>query len=651
MPILAGLLAMALGAAAQTPPPLLSPIFTDHMVMQRAKKNTFWGWAPPGTKVRVSVSGKSGQGTADASGKWTARVDPPAVGGPYTLAVDGPQHLELHDVMVGDVWICSGQSNMEMGISLTDNAAGDIASSADPGLRLYMVPHATAFDPVKVNAGAWAQCDPTSIANGGWGGFSAVGYHFGKELRRRLGVPIGLVETSWGGTIAEAWTSRPSVERFGDFKSSLDMIDQLKRQPALPYPTMVDNWLKKNDPGVRERWQDSAEGWKPIQMPKPYEEIGLRDFDGTVWFRKELQLGETPTGVATLTLGAIDDIDVTFVNGVAVGSGYVYNADRVYNIPAGTLHQGKNVITVLTLDTGGGGGFTSDVDHLKLEYPASVDIGGRVSLPLAGEWGYRIGADLKKTEAAPRPINDNPNIPTVLYNGMVAPIVPLAIKGAIWYQGESNADRAYQYRRLLPTMIADWRRSFGQGDFPFYIVSLANYMAKKDVPGDDAWAELRESQAMTARNVKNSGLAVTIDVGDPNDIHPKDKRTVGYRLALNALHGVYGEDVVYSGPTYRSMSVENGTIRLRFDHAEGGLAAKGGKLPAFAIAGADRKWVWADARIDGDTVVVSSPKVAQPVAVRYAWESNPVATLVNGAGLPAVPFRTDDWAGMTFGKK
>ena len=258
---------------------------------------------------------------------------------------------------------------------------------------------------------------------------------------------------------------------------------------------------------------------------------------------------------------------------------------------------------------------------------------------------------MSKLSAPPQaPDAANPNLATVLYNGMIAPLLPFAIKGAIWYQGESNADRAYQYRELLPVMIRDWRQRFGVGDFPFYIVQLAGFTASQPQPRENDWAELREAQAFTARRVRNCGLAVAIDLGEANDIHPKNKRDVGVRLALNALARTYGKKVEYSGPWYKSMKLENGAILLRFEHAGSGLVAKGGMLKGFALAGDDKKFVWADAKIDGQTVVVSSPQVPRPAAVRYGWDSNPICNLYNGAGLPAVPFRTDDWPGITRGR-
>ena len=341
----------------------------------------------------------------------------------------------------------------------------------------------------------------------------------------------------------------------------------------------------------------------------------------------------------------VDDYDTAWINGVKVGDLGAQNAAQRHAIPAGTLRAGRNVVAVRVLDTGGAGGLTSPADAIALT------LADGTRLPLAGAWRGHVGTALSGRTPFPTDASNNPNVPTSLYNGMIAPLLPLGVKGAIWYQGENNAGRAHQYRRILPTMIADWRSRFGQGDFPFYIVSLAAFLPHKDVPGDDEWAELREAQAMTAKNVKNSGLASAIDVGDAADIHPKEKKTVGERLALIALARDYGKPVVYQGPTFRSLTIRGAEAVVAFDHTEGGLVPRGGPLGEFALAGSDRKWHWATAKIEGNRVVLSSPEVPNPVAARYAWQTNPVATLTNGAGLPAVPFRTDDWPGITVGRK
>lgn len=609
------------------PLPFLSPAFGSHMVLQRDRPNTFWGWTAPGAKVTVTVGDKKATGVAAADGKWTVKLNPPKTGGPYTVSVDGSQHIVLTDVLVGDVWLCTGQSNMEFGLTMEKGGAAEVAAANDPNLRILLVPHQVSLTPQKVNGGIWKVATPETVAQEGWGGFSAVGYHFGKALRREVGVPIGLVGDYWGGTNAESWASREALKPLGDFDAALQKIDH-----DIVSPSEVDG-------GIAGVWQSAdlnTAGWKTVGALSLFHDLDLDNYDGTVWARKEFTLTDAQVGAAKLSLGAIDDEDITWINGTQVGATAGYNTPRHYDVPAGVLHAGRNVIAVKVIDTGAFGGFSGPADLLSL----TLSDGSNQSL--AGEWLGHRGASMGTV---------GPNVQTALSNGMIEPIVPLGIKGAIWYQGENNAGRAYQYRRILPAMIGDWRRRFNQGDFPFFIVSLAGYQAHKTVPSEDDWAELREAQMLTAQNVKNAGIAMAIDVGDAADIHPTDKKTVGERLALVALAKTYGKIVAYSGPTYKSLTVKGNEATVKFEHADGGLIARGGPLGEFSIAGEDKKWYWANARIDGDTIVLSSPDVPKPVAVRYAWQSNPAATLYNGSGLPAVPFRTDSWPGVTVGKK
>ena len=437
----------------------VSPMFGDHMVLQRGKPNTIWGWAKPGEEVRVTIAKKTVKTVTKEGGHWSVAVEPPEPGGPYTIVIDGPKHVELRDVLVGDVWLCGGQSNMEMGLGAARNGSEEVKAADHPRIRLFVVKQQTARQPAAVPKGSWKICSPEDVGEG-WSGFSAVAYFFGRRLQQDLDVPIGLVEDCVGGTPAEAWTSAETLRSLG------------------------------------------------------------------------------------------------------------------------------------ISDTGNG-----------------------------------------------------PNTPVVLYNGMIAPVAPLAISGAIWYQGESNTERASQYRKLLPSMIADWRKAFGQGDFPFYIVSLAAHKQHKDTPGDDPWAELRAAQDFVANTVTNTGLAVAIDIGDARDVHAKDKKEVGERLALVALARHYGKNIPYSGPRLASVEKIPGALTLSFTHTDGGLVVKGDKLEEFSICGEDRKWHWADARIEGDNVVVSSSEVPKPVAARYAWQANPEATLFNGAGLPGIPFQSDEGGG------
>jgi sialate O-acetylesterase len=541
---------------------------------------------------------------------------------------------------------------MEMGIGAC-NVTNDIAQANFPNIRLLTVPRLVATTPTQSLEVRWLACNSSNVLQGTWAGFSAAGFFFGRELYQQLNIPIGLIHSSWGGTIAEAWTSPEGLRPLGDFDQRLEQVAGSSKGQKPDYDTEYESWCRKNDPGTVQHWAGAeldASSWKSVNMPKPFEQVGLPDFDGIVWFRHKFDLPASWNGQALkLGLGPIDDIDTTFVNGTKVGQMNRYDLNRVYTVPAEAFKPGMNVVSVRVLDTGGNGGFTGSAEQMFLKPATGPDAS---SISLAGEWQMRDSVPLSKLPTVPTPSDpNNPNVVTLLYNGMIAPLLPFAIKGAIWYQGESNADRAYQYRRLLPAMIGDWRHRFGVGDFPFYIVQLAAFQATQPAPRQNEWAELREAQAMTAKNVPNSGLAVAIDIGEANDIHPKNKAEVGRRLALCALAQTYGKKIEFSGPWYRSSKVEGKTIRLSFDHAESGLLAKGGELRGFAIAGEDRRFVWAQASIDGKQIVVSAAGVDKPVAVRYAWDINPVCNLYNQAGLPAVPFRTDDWPGITLNHK
>ncbi len=632
------------------------------MVLQRDKPNVFWGWTTPGESVTVSVGDKRASGKAGADGRWIVRLDPPKVGGPYRIdvytksrvavraasvppdvKVMAPRQMAiLEDVLVGDVWLCGGQSNMEFGLTQALGGLEEVGKADRPTMRLFMAPRAVGYVPRAVNGGEWKVCTPKTVAENGWGGFSAVGYFFGKRLQDELKVPIGLVEDCWGGTSAEAWTSAPGLAPLGDFAPQLATVAARSEKGGPVFGTYKNLWLDENDQGTREGW--SAEGyddsgWYATHVPVRTTGDSDRG-ERALWFRRTV---DVPTGgAATLVLNRIDDTDTTWVNGQLIGTTSFDWAWRRYSV---ILKPGRNVIALRV--------FTDrPLPFLGKPEDIYVELVDGTRLPLAGTWKGRAGLVASMLSTKPRDAEPNPTVPTTLYNGMIAPLAPLAIKGAIWYQGETNTPRAAQYRRLLPAMIADWRRAFGQGDFPFYIVSLANFMPRDTTPGDNAWAELRDAQAYAASTVPNAGLVTTIDVGEAEDIHPKEKWTVGDRLATLALAKAYGHKIEASGPTYRSMKREGAAVRVTFDHAQlmkarVRTASQKGTLRGFAVAGKDRRWHWADAKIEGANVVVSSTEVPHPVAVRYAWGHNPAANLYNGADLPAVPFRTDDWPLVT----
>ncbi len=629
--------------ATQPPLPFVHPLFTDHGVIQRDRPVPVWGWTDPGARVKVSLAGQWVETTANESGRWLVKLGPYPAGGPHTLSVTGPKTVEVTDILVGDVWLCSGQSNMEWPVKQSDRAQEEVAAAEHPTIRLFTVPKRASVTPQVAVDASWDVCSPKTVAD-----FSAVGYFFGRDISKELQVPVGLIDSSWGGTIAEAWMAAEAVEKVGDFDKALAQVRSSHDSSAgglARYEQRLATWWKENDPGTSAAVPWSAltldpTDWKPMDLPGKWETRGLPDFDGIVWFRKELNLPESWDGKAvTLKLGAIDDRDTTYLNGVEVGHRDQWDAPRTYKIRPDIARAGRNVIAVRVFDNQGEGGFAGPTEAMTLTLTEDPQV---EPIRLAGPWSYQVAAKLDDISAPPDGDAASPNRVTVLYNGMIAPLVPFALKGALWYQGESNTGRAAQYRRLLPELVRDWRSHFDVGDFPFLIVQLANFQKRRDQPTNSNWAELREAQYLTTKAVANVQVALAIDIGEADDVHPTNKQEVGRRLALDALATVYGRPIEYSGPTFRSMEVHDHSIRLSFDHVAGGLTTRGGgKLEGFAVAAKDGRFQWTDAVIDGDGVVISSTEVERPVTVRYAWADNPACNLENRAGLPAVPFRTD----------
>ncbi len=649
--VAAFLLAITITALAQDaaevvgkPLPLVSPIFGDNMVLQRGKVNTIWGWAAPGDKVSVAIGGRTEAAQAAPDHKWQVKFRPPAAGGPYTLTVKGPQTVELHNVLVGDVWLCGGQSNMQVGLGAVRNAEEEVKEASYPQIRFFSVAPHSAYHHTDAPEGTWKVVSPETAER-----VSAVAFYFARKVQQEIHVPIGLVIDALGGTPAEAWTSANALRPLQDLDVPLAELARLAAANAPEYGNYVMHWYDQYDVGVKGNWaapdlDDS--NWKPVDIPGGFSELGVPDTPAVVWFRRNIALPDPlPAGHSSVFLGSIERMDTVYINGKQVGASAWVENPRVYFIPDGVLKPGNNVVAIRVLKTNPQGGFLGKPEELHLT------LGDKTSIPLAGKWKAQLSVDARPPQPLPISYENWPVMPSVLYEGMLAPLAPLSITGALWYQGEQNSDRGFQYRRILPVMITDWRKLFGQGDFPFYIVSLPAFQHRKETPADDAWAETRESQAITASSVRNSCLAVTIDTGDPDNIHPKDKLPVGERLALCALAKHYRKKVPYSGPTLASVKRLPGSIRLRFAHTDGGLVMKGSKLGEFAVAGEDHKWYWAYAHIERNTVVVSSTSVPDPKEVRYAWQSNPAATLFNGAGLPAAPFRTDTWTGITEGHR
>lgn len=654
------LLQSSLASAKVTLPALVS----DGMVLQQKAPVRVWGWAADGEKVTVTFRGQSHTVTAKADlskvdaakpggakeGQWSVTLNPLDPGGPFELTVAGENRIVLKDVFVGDVWVCSGQSNMEWPLARAFEPKADIDAAPDPALRTFNVGRQLASSPQRDVTGKWEGAAPDTR-----GRFSAVGFYFGRALRQARKVPIGLIHTSWGGTPAEAWTSRPALQAWGLPESAFAALAPPSPAEKEAYEQRVAVWTAAGRPqGTFEdqgpsqtarSWalpQTQTGDWKALPLPQAWERLGGdMQLDGAVWFRRDVNVPPSWAGRALeLHLGAIDDWDTTHFNGVKVGSTgsetpNFWAAPRRYQVPASAVKAGRAVLAVRVWDHGGDGGFMGPAGNMWLA-PAGAAANERISL--TGEWRFKAE---RTRPSAPTPPGLNQNLPSVLYNGMLAPLLPYAIKGATWYQGESNTGRSAQYRSLLGAMIRSWRADWQQKDFPFLIVQLAPYQAIQAEPMESGWAALREAQWQVTTDLPNVGLAVITDVGDERDIHPTKKEPVGERLALAARKVAYGEPIVASGPSFRSAKVEKGKVVVSFDNVGKGLEQRGERLTGFAIAGADGKFVHADATLAGTTVVVSSPKIAEPAFVRFGWADYPVVNLWNKDGLPAVPFRTD----------
>ncbi|MCO5241102.1 MAG: sialate O-acetylesterase [Chitinophagaceae bacterium] len=628
----------------------LPKIFASHMVLQRNKPIPIWGWADAGEKVTVALKGfiaKGQEKTTKASkdGKWMIYLDVEKAGGPYQLVIKGKNNtVILDDVLIGEVWICSGQSNMGMRVEESANAGEEIVAAHYPQIRHFKVAWNISLTPEDDLQGEdWKVTTPENV-----GKFTAAGYYFARSLYEKLGVPIGLINSSWGGTMVETWMSKDAMQSFNEFSevvkampASMHALGDKRRtklanaindlQGGLPSTAEVQSWSAAS-------FDDS--NWKTIGLPDYFDRKALGYLDGAVWFRREFILPDSLSGMSmVLSLGTIDDIDITYVNGVKVGSTPTKTSTgRTYILDPSQLHAGKNFIAVRIEDLGDRGGFTGKPSDMKISRDAYEQ-------PLSGTWKFRIETSVDNNQFV------GPNeTGALLYNAMIAPLIPYAIRGVIWYQGEYNAGRAYQYRKSFPLLISDWR-SHWKEEFPFLFVQLASYNDNNGSSNKgSAWAELREAQALTEQLMPQTGMAVIHDIGDPENIHPANKQEVGRRLSLHALRIVYGQEVVSRGPQFESMQKEGNKIVISFSNTGSGLTVhdKYGYLHGFEIAGADKKFYWAKAEIRDSKVVVWSDRVSEPVTVHYGWaDDNMEANLFNKEGLPAAPFRTDIWKGIT----
>lgn len=618
----------------------VSKLFSDHAVLQRDQPIKVWGWAKKKASVTISFNGKKHKARSDKQGKWEVTMPAMKAGGPYEMTIKNSREIiSFQDILIGDVWICSGQSNMEWTVSNSNDATAEIEHANDKGIRHFKIPKSYAKMPEETLAGGeWQVTNAETI-----GDFTAVGYYFAKELRKHVDIPIGLLHTSWGGSRVEPWMSAGTLN-LGDPKKAVErVLEQAKKEydaktaklkAAFPDLSTEEKGIK-NGVAVWANEKIDVSKWMKLKVPEIWEAQGYDGFDGIGWYRTTFDLTEAEAkDKIRLALGQIDDSDITWINGQKVGETIQsWNTQRLYAVPSEILKVGKNTIAIRVEDTGGGGGIHGEATDIYVKTNTQ-------KIVLADEWDFRLDAMMSSNY-----LNQANQIPTLLYNKMIFPIKNYGIKGALWYQGESNAgsvEDAKQYEGLFADMIQLWRTDFRSGDFPFLYVQLANWLPPQDAGVDSNWATLRASQTNTLK-VKNTAQAVIIDIGEADDIHPRNKQDVGLRLSLAARNLAYGEDILYQSPMYQNHLIKGGKIHLTFEHVGDGLSVKNkyGYVNGFAIAGADGKFVWAKAELDGaNNVIVWSEQIPEPKYLRYAWADNPDdVNLYNSAGLPACPFQ------------
>lgn len=653
---------------------VLPAILSDHMVLEKSKSTVIWGKAAPEEKVSVALAGQTATVKTDTGGKWRTTLDlSQAAAGPHEMVVKGKNEIRVRDVMVGDVWLASGQSNMQFVLRGALGDEEEMAAPVNPMLRHFKVKVTPSLDPMDDCEGEWEVAGPTTLGN-----FTAVGYFFAKALQKELGSPIGVINATLGGTAAESWTSGDGMLK----EPELADVAAAQWKEARGYPEAKQKWeeafaewtktvdrpdRRSGNAGEFAAVNADLTAWKPLKLPGTVAGA----VPGARWFRRTVEVPAQRVGKNLfLVLGEIEGFEEIYWNGELIGSLTPANHPgapyaRRYDVPGNMVKAGPNVLAIRVFSPATAGGLTGRVFKA-----------GTASL--MGEWLTRVEYEFPGPPSVPPPLQPpGPRSPTgvasSLFNGMINPILPLTIKGVIWYQGEGNASRAWQYRKTFPLLIQDWREKWGRPALPFYFCQLANHGKKMSEPVDENWAELREAQSL-ALSLPHTGQALLIDLGEGEAIHPVNKKDVGDRLAKIALAKTYGKNIPFSGPVLASSVVEADKIRIRFTHTDGGLVARplpekhdlfipdnrtaplvrnspGSELEGFAISGKDGKWVWAEARIDGTEVVVWSEKVPAPAAVRYAWADNPTANLYNGAGLPATPFRTDDFPLVTKTRK
>lgn len=627
----------------------LPQLVSSHMVLQRETNLTIWGWAAAKEKITVSFNGKTYKTITDDQGSWAVKMGKMKAGGPFKMMIKGENTIILDDIMLGDIWFCSGQSNMALPMERLKEAYPQVIEKDHfPMIRNFFVPTKANLsgESADLPPGKWVPATGADILS-----FGGTSYFFAKTLFQKYKVPIGIINSSVGGTPIEAWMSRDAfltnpeqLRKINNFRDSAFMASFQKKlkEKNLVRPstsaTIVDEGLSGPI-----KWIDpdfDASGWRKFWMPGYWADQGIRNINGILYFRKELQIPSEMSGKqARLYIGRIIDADSVFLNGQFIGNTTYQYPPRRYVVPAGLLKTGKNILIVKVISNSGKGGFVPDKNYSLLTPDKKID--------LRGEWSFEVGYAQPRQNQGFRADAEMPlvaqNEPTGLFNTMVAPAVKFAIKGFVWYQGETNTGNPKGYGQLLPALIKDWRNKWKQGDLPFIYAQLPNFMEANYLPEESNWAQFRQSQ-LEALSVPNTGMAVTIDAGEWNDIHPLDKKDVGERLALWAEHLAYhDQQITYSGPMYKSNQLKGSELTINFDHSSPGLMIKGSdKLMGFALAGEDKVFYWAQARLVGDSVVLSSPMVLKPAFVRYAWADNPDrANLYNKAGLPASPFEAE----------
>jgi sialate O-acetylesterase len=611
----------------------LPKIIGSGMVLQRDENVKIWGWASAGENVTLVFNKKKYNAKTAPNGVWLVNLQPANAGGPYTMQITGKNAIELNDILIGDVWVCAGQSNMAHQMRLHNvRYAEDIAKADDKQIRQFFVENTTNLNTSQkdVTRGSWKTATAENI-----GDFSAVAYFFAKKLYEKNGVPVGIINASWGGTPIESWISENG---FKEFPAALELISKNKDTAyiaAVQRPSNT-NALVPEDKGITGQWYTTKylpKGWRTIAVPGYWEDQGVRDLDGVVWYRREIEIPKSfDINHAKTFMGRIVDADEVYINGTKIGNTTYMYPQRRYEIPTGVLHTGKNLFVVRVTNNSGKGGFVPDKPYQLIAANDTLD--------LTGYWHYKVGrVNIPTGRMTGAGINLQ-NQPTALYNTMIAPFINYKIKGFVWYQGESNTGRPEDYTNLQRALIQDWRAKWNK-ELPFLFVQLPGFMDYRYLPSESQWAEFREAQAKTL-SVPKTGMAVAIDLGEWNDIHPDRKKEVGERLALVAENIVYGKNVTGS-PYYTSVSAKGNEITVMFNNTGKGLTTSDGETPAeFAIAGADKKFVWAKAKIEGSKIILWNDDIKNPVYVRYAWADNPVnPNVINTDGLPAAPFRTD----------